>query len=132
MRYDRTDASFIQISELICPDCGGKLLRGPRAGWYNHNLTCRDCKNRINTLVVFHPCCPHLRSQEASGGDMRPRTDKDFIARAVVLGWEVIGPDLAGAAFYDPAYPKLLCPACDQPFTGPGIYCCLACAIDDA
>ena len=121
MRYDRTDATFYKIAELICPGCGGKLLRGPRAGHHNHNLTCRDCKTKINTLIVFQ-----------AGEYARPHNDNDFIARAVVLGWEEIGPDPAGAAFYDPIYPKLACAMCNQVFTGPGVYCCLACAIDDA
>ena len=118
MRSDRNDVSFNQIKNLICPECGGKLLRGPRGAWLNHNLTCRDCQMRFNCVIAFY--------------NGKPESDTEFQTQAVVLGWESMGKDPAGAAFYEPADPERRCKFCDMPFHGPSQYCCLACAIDDA
>lgn len=117
MRIDRNDVSFQQIKDLICPECGGKLLRGPLRGWLNHNLTCRDCRMRFNCVIAF------IR---------RPHSDSEFRDTAAVLGWEPVGTDPAGSAFYDPVDPERECDYCGEKYQGPSQYCCLACAIDDA
>jgi hypothetical protein len=38
----------------------------------------------------------------------------------------------AEAAYYDPRCPVRLCDCCEQTYRGPAVYCCHACALDDA
>jgi hypothetical protein len=93
-----------KLQNLICPDCGDRLLRGPRGG-ASQNLTCRRCAMKW----VAH----------------------GFVT-GKVLAADCAGRDAAQAAYYDPLYPVRNCDYCDKEYRGPAVYCCLACALADA
>lgn len=130
--------AFDHVARLICPDCGGKLLRGPRALSLNQNLTCRDCTMRFNATIVDKTSYAAIsiarNPLDRPRHDHLPRSDAEFMDRVAVVAFERIGPDPAGAAYYDPTCPTRRCEyePCSQEFTGPAVYCCLCCAISDA
>lgn len=99
--------TLAQISTLMdgeCPDCGGThMLRGPTA---------------IETLHYSHWTC----------GDCQ-------------MGFKIVkliclreGPHPARAAFHDANEPVRTCTreGCKKPYTGPSLYCCIGCALEDA
>lgn len=44
---------------------------------------------------------------------------------------ELIGFIAARTAFRDPDFPERACDRCRQPYRGPAVYCCHACALSD-
>ena len=95
------------VNQETCPDCGStNVLRGPVGPDYT-DWTCGDCQMGFHIVTV-----------QGSG---------------FIVG-ERAGPVPSRACFYNPDSPEKVCEReeCGKTFTGPGLYCCIACAMEDA
>ncbi len=98
----------------ICPDCGGDhLLRGPTSSIY---------LRRFDDAVTRIAYCDWTCGDCQMGFHV---TDTSVVRLGIIT---------ARAAFYNRNSPEKMCTreACSKPFHGPGVYCCIGCAIEDA
>jgi DNA-directed RNA polymerase subunit RPC12/RpoP len=98
--------TLAKLREMRCPDCGGRLLKGPRGG-AGRNVTCGSCAEKFNLIGI------------ASG-------------IGFTFAAERLGKDAMQAHYHDPTFPKRQCDYCDMAYTGPAVYCSFGCALEDA